>query len=87
MVGDPACYLKTYELSNVYACKKQLGTRERSIQSQYILRGIGKENLYKCESCWEKTTFNQFFVNSRSKCKNGPNFDHGANCFGNISNE
>lgn len=35
----------------------------------------------------KKLPFGQCFVKSRSKGRNEPNFDDGANCFGNISNE
>lgn len=48
---------------------------------------LGKKISTNVNHIGGKLPFDQFFVNSCSKCKNEPNFADGANSFGNISNE
>lgn len=48
---------------------------------------LGKKISTNVNHAGGKLPFDQFFVNSRSKCKNETNFDDGAFCFGNISNK
>lgn len=48
---------------------------------------LGKKISTDVNHAGEKLPFDQCCVKSRSNVKNEPNFDDGANCFGNISNE
>lgn len=82
MVGDSPCYLKSYELSNLYACKITAWCKQKI----NTILGLGKKISTNVYHAGGKTIL-PFFVKSRCKGKNEPNFDDVANCFCNISNE
>lgn len=87
MVGDSACYLKTYELSSLYACKNSLVQVKDQYNLSIFYVKLVKKLSTNVNHIGEKLPFDQFFLNSCSKCKNEPNFDDGAICFSNISNK
>lgn len=74
-------------MSNLYACKNSLVQVKDQYNLSLFYVKLGKKISTNVNHAGGKLPFDQFFVNSRSKGKNEPNFDDGANCFGNISNE
>lgn len=69
MVGDSTCYLKTYELSNSYACKKSLVQVKDQYNLSIFYVELGKKISTNVNHAGGKLPFDQFFVNSRSKGK------------------
>lgn len=63
MVGDSTCYLKTYELSNLYACKKN---SLMQVKDQYKLSifyvKLGKKISINVNHIVGKLPFGQFLL-------------------------